>query len=435
MKKMFQPRSANDADQNIVLSRAMFKTQQSETQRAISHAECCLLVGLAASFIFQPLDIRIFGYSASVVIMVLTVVLGVIARPHIVTLQKMAISLVPIAILVILDFLIKGDIIAANLIIMLAFITIYYDQIIPRKYLDLIWSTAGFVCLALTLVGAYRFAFGYEAVKSENITGFYQAVNQYVYFGISYLPSTRNSDAIYFACGALIFLWRFSKAPRFVSWNMLWFFITACGVALSLSRGIWIAVILAIALSYRPARLGKLLPAVIALIFCVSIVQSEFIFSLMKNALVSIFDDKSANIGVNGYYTFSNQIRTEIYERAIKDFLSFPLGHGVSYLPSYAPLTGAKRVHSENLYLDFLIVFGIFAIPYFWKFIDLIIRTRVNIGPYSHLAQSMALMIAIYLMFNGGMDFAFLWFLLAMTFMTERSMQAHKRTELGVSAK
>jgi hypothetical protein len=431
MNKIFQLPSASSTNQNFARRRPMFKTEKPTVHSALSHAECFLLVGLAASFIFQPLNIRVFGYSASVIIMTFIVILGAISRPHILTVQKIAISLVPIAILVIYDFIINGDVIAANLIIMLLFITLYYDQIVPQKYLKIIWSTAGFVCLALTLVGAYRFGFGYEAAKSENVSGFYEAVNQYVYFGISYLPSTRNSDALYFACGALIFLWRFSESPRFISWNMLGFFITACGVALSLSRGIWIAVLLAIALSYRPARLGKLLPAAIAIVFCASIIQSEFIFSLMKNALVSIFDDKAANIGVNGYYTFSNQIREEIYVRAIRDFLSFPLGHGVSYLPSYAPLTGAKRVHSENLYLDFMIVFGVFALPYFWKVISLIVQTRTIIGPYAKLVQSMALMIAIYLMFNGGMDFAFLWFILAMTFMTERSSRAYKTTKFG----
>ena len=362
--------------------------------------------------------------------MVVTMILGVMNRPQIVTFQKIGISIVPFAILLIYDFIIGGQFRSANFLILLLFATLYYDQAIPAKYLRKIWETLGFVCLALTMIGAYRFLFGFQADKSQNVAGFYDIVNKYVYFGISYLPSTRNSDALYFACGALVFLWRFNKSPRFASWNLLGLLATAGGVALSLSRGIWVSLFLAIALSYDLKRFGRLIPAVAVLCISAFMLESEFLLSLMKNAVISIFDEKSANISVNGYYTYSNQLRFAIYEGAIKDFLTFPFGHGVSFRPSYGFFTGAMSVHSENLYLDLLLVFGVFSFPYFWQAGALIRRTRINRGPYTHLVKSIAVMLASFTLFNSGMDFAFLWFLIALVFMTERSTRFQRPAPL-----
>jgi hypothetical protein len=407
------------------------RTPKQTRRKVISQIECWLILATALAFVTQPLNIRLAGYGIPVILILLTMTAGIISRPKIFSPKKLAIIAIPIGILLVMDFLLKGQFRSANFLVLLLFATLYSDQKLPDRYIDRVWAAIGVICLILTIFGAYRFLVGYQGEKSQNVGGFYDVVNQYVYFGISYLPSTRNSDALYFGAGALVFLWRFSKNPRFMSLDLLGFLITAGGAALSLSRGIWVALFLAVLLSYDLKRISKIIPTTLVLAIGLALIGNEFLISLMKNALISLFDEGSANVNVSGYYTYSNRLRIETYAAAIGDFISYPFGHGVSFVPSYGVFTGATSVASENLYLDFLIVFGVFALPFFWQGWMLIVRTRRNTGPYASLIRSIAILLALYTMFNGGMDFAFFWFLLTLLLVTECSTRFRHPTPSG----
>jgi hypothetical protein len=393
----------------------------------LSQIELWLFYAIALAFLTQPTDFRILSYSVPMILILLLIVVGLFKRPGMLTLQKLLVILPATGILIINDFLSKGEPRSAIYFSLLVFVTLYSTRYVNSRTLSKIWSVVAATCFILTLIGAYRFVNGFQAEQSENLGGFVGRAQQYVYFGISYLPSTRNSDALYFAVGAAIFLWRILSTGRQSVLNYFGLAVTLGGSVMSLSRGVWVALLVGVLAAYGVRRSLKAIVPLAVPAIAVLAVYGGPILELLENAVLSLIDVDAANTNVRGFYTYSNDSRIFIYKSAVFDFLSSPFGNGVAFLPSYSEVTGATSVHSENLYLDILLTLGVFGIPLIWLFIVKILQAfslrRHDVG----LGVLIGVLLGVYGLFNGGIDFVFFWYVLALWLISVRSAMVFSR--------
>jgi hypothetical protein len=299
---------------------------------------------------------------------------------------------------------------------------------LSEKDLIRIWAALAWVGFFLAMLGSYRYVNGYVAPFSENTEGISELSLSYFYLGIGYLPATRNSDAFYFAVGLLAALRLASSADRLRLLYLLMAFAQASAVALTLSRGAYIAVLIAayLMLEARQKRRGFVALGLLVLISSVTLFalpellpeQMLFIFFLIKNSMISLFDVNSANQTVDGFYTYSNNGRLDLYLGSLKQFFAWPLGQGVDNTYFGNANRETTRLHSENLFLDLLIIFGVFSAVLFLyaakpyvraiRFYKTSLNARAGIS-----ALSLCLVFAL---FNSPVNLVIFWFMIALGF-------------------
>ena len=87
----------------------------------------------------------------------------------------------------------------------------------------------------------------------------------------------------------------------------------------------------------------------------------EFVVNLTVNGFISLFNPLQASYNLESGYTYSNDDRIRLYTESINTFFEFPLGLGVDNIPPGRVGNDKFILHSENVYLDFLISLGIFS--------------------------------------------------------------------------
>lgn len=394
---------------------------------------------ISLAFVTQPIGVRVAELPVPAILMLATCVCFVLLGGPMHRQPILAIA-GPVPILLALAPFSGGDVRGAIFAFYLIFCALAYGVRLSDAQIQRVWALLGWACLLLTALGVYRYLTGYVAPSSENEAGLLNAKWSYFYLGLSYLPATRNSDGFYFGIPCLIFLWLGSEKRgvfRYTYYSLA--LVEALCVVLTLSRGIWIALFLAIAFSYprKYVILAVVCGALVA-IGCSSIVSSgglEWVLFLVKNGLLSVFDPDGASSNTSGFYTYSNADRSVIYTSAISDFMSWPFGYGVNYIPSYAALTGVKTVHSENLYLDFLVILGVFSFPLFFAFVRALKSTfRARVNSKQQFLRSIGVFLGLYAAFNSGIDFAIFWYAMAMFFLSGRKGKAVYRFVSGAAS-
>lgn len=383
-------------------------------QVALSHVALCII---AATFVLQPLNLRPYGLPVSLVLIAIFAAVAALKEGRL-SFSRDVLFFAPIfIILFVVDFLVAGQTRSLVFLILIIFVRFCGASFSGKQLSDTLFIV-GLVCFFVSLVGVYRYHFGYDIQDSENPSGISQEFAGYSYMGISYLPSTRNSDAIYFAVGFIIFLHRGVCGASFRALNITAAIFLFYAVLMSLSRGVWLAVLCAsiALLGWRRVVLILLPVSVLALILV--FLSNPFVFGLALVAVLSLFDAGGANELVSGFYKYSNEDRFFIYSAAVSDFIANPFGYGVNFSPSYARHTGAKSVHSENIYLDFLLILGVFSAPIF---ISIIRGFRglflIGCKQLRGLAVSLATFLLVFHVFNSGIDFVFVWFLVGLIYL------------------
>lgn len=231
------------------------------------------------------------------------------------------------------------------------FVAITAQVIREKDVLVRAWSLLLGAVTFATTVGFVRFVSGTGGIASEHVLG---------YWGIHYLPSTRNSDALYPLVGLLICI-GFATASHGRgarrSLNRTMVQVSCLGVAaycavaviLSMSRGAWLAAIAGLTVVSvdglrRSRALGRMaLAATLALGTLVLIV------SLWPNRVgalgarwTSIFDPTSR---------VSNGKRLDLASQAISIIALHPLGVGVGNIGSHLSET-FRGYWVENAYLN-----------------------------------------------------------------------------------
>lgn len=180
---------------------------------------------------------------------------------------------------------------------------------------------------AVVAVGFYRFITASGGEPSEHLLG---------YWGIKYLPATRNGDALYPLIGLALAL----SYRRLVTLPLAVMFGTA--IILSGSRGAWLVMAVLLLVSARSMRTALLAgTAAIAMPLLVVSVWPD-----LRDALL----DRAATIA-SADDTASNQERLELLQAASAAFPENTLGAGVGNFGQavgYRALSSDVLNHAEN---------------------------------------------------------------------------------------
>ncbi|MEM7519681.1 MAG: O-antigen ligase family protein [Pseudomonadota bacterium] len=401
-----------------------------------------LLLLAALAFSLQPLGIRPMGIPVALaLITVFNAVWFILAfRAPMGTFLPMAFF--PI-------FLILGDILIGFgtrgiiLALLMTFAMFGAGLQLSTRQISRIWSVLAWVCFLLAVLGLYRYLNGYVAPFSQNETGIADLEEAYFYLGISYLPATRNSEAFYFVVGLVAALYlSMRRGPLRYAYIAMALF-QAVIIGLTLSRGAYVAALAGAYLLLDPGqrvRAGVFLAAVVALGFAVLAAAPQllagplgFVFILMQTAVVSLFDSVGANQDVAGFYTYSNDVRLDLYIETVQSFLSHPFGQGMDNVHYGTPGTHTKLLHSENIYLDFLIIFGLFGAVLFTKAVQIFgvaLRLR-KVSREAMMGLAVIAVCGLFAMFNSPVNLVIFWFVLGLGLATLN--HARLRHQLGRS--
>lgn len=216
------------------------------------------------------------------------------------------------------------------------------------------------------------------------------------YWGIHYLPSTRNSDVYYVAIPLFVTLTLifFGNLKSFIIETLLiiislMFFI---GVILSFSRGAWIStfttfIFLLFMIWKRRGifgRKGLRLILFTTIIILVSFTALNYfsMYNYFIGKIFSIFFSDKAS-----YYLeedISNDERIEILKATFNIIVSNPFGIGIYNLRYVYPAYGLYVNHPENTYLHVLAENGIFGFIGYMIFLFyplVILYKRIKVGP------------------------------------------------------
>lgn len=282
----------------------------------------------------------------------------------------------------------------------------------------LLWALLGGCVLALS-IGYGRFITLSGGIPSEHALG---------YWGIRYLPSTRNSDVLYPVVSSLVAsgLYMFSRV-RLIRILLMFIIIASfLAVILSLSRSGWIALSIGyIGLLWftRPQnvtirRRGK----AIGVIVLVCIIVATWFRFYGASTHYELVVDRMQSI-VNGSDPgVSNRERLELAQDAVAGILRYPAGVGVGNNAFALGRAIHWDGHAENAWLALGLEGGWLAIVAFSMIllglvlsIQPIPSGRVTAYDGVSYAIGMALLVAIfsYLMFNYELNSLFLWSILA----------------------
>lgn len=384
-----------------------------------------LLFLTALSFAAQPTMYRPIGLPLSLLLVVAFNLSWFILELRI-NFGKLLLLLAFTAFLVLTDVLFGVGSRGSVLAVLMIFVSFGSHLSLSESDLLKIWKALTWVGLFLALLGTHRYLNGYIAPLSENEGGIISIGEEYFYLGIGYLPATRNSDAFYFALGLVAAMRVALSSAKCSLLYLAISFFQAGVIVLTLSRGIYVASLLAVyfILSSDQKNKGAAVLALSAITFSLLPLgwsqfsnQMDFVSKLVGNAVVSIFDVASANQNVQGYYTYSNNSRTDLYIATFHNFLSWPLGQGIDNPYVVNANKETSRLHSENLFLDFLIIFGVFSIiPLFYvsKLFFLMIKLRREFFPARVSISVMSLCI-VYALVNSPVDLVIFWFAIVLS--------------------
>ncbi|MDI6785869.1 MAG: O-antigen ligase family protein [bacterium] len=197
------------------------------------------------------------------------------------------------------------------------------------------------------------------------------------YYGIHYLPSTRNSDIYYIAIPFIFVLTllffsslrlSFFKISLLLSSSIMFFL----GILLSFSRGVWFSLAMTITvflfLIYKGLGISKrsklkfwLLTILIIIFLIVGLKALNYfgMYNYFIGKVISILSPETAS-----YYleeSISNKERIEIIKATFNIIINNPFGVGQDNLRYFYPSYGLYVYHPENSYLHILAENGLFG--------------------------------------------------------------------------
>ncbi len=297
------------------------------------------------------------------------------------------------------------------------------------KVVWLLWALLGGCVLALS-IGYIRFITLGGGILSEHILG--------GYWGIKYLPSTRNSDVLYAIVSSLVATGLYAIARTSLIRVVLVFVAIAsfAAVILSLSRGAWIALstgYIALLWFTRKQHVAvRRRLQTIGVIVLAGIVVATWLHSTGTYTDYDVIVDRMRSITDTGDPRVSNRDRLDLAMDAVVGILRHPTGVGVGNI-AYAL---GRPVHSigsaENAWLTIgleggWLALAAFSLLFFWLFLSINPTVPGRAVPPNDLSSAigMALVVAIfsYLMFNYELNSLFLWSVLAVAWGTKRRVR------------
>ena len=423
----------------------------------------CFLCVISGSFVLQPLDLRIpSGIPFSGVLMCLFILMCIVSVAIAVLGKRCRSSTWPeinltgsLAVCVFFSVWLSVEWLDSLEIrngFAMAVYLVFFGLVVSTLWslgdLTAAWYSLLVATLIISSVGAWRFVNGYHGPASEytgglvaNLSGGYP-----VYFGVSYTPSTRNSDVLYVATPLLFSLACFSHNVRS---NVRWALLAvpaSIPVVLSLSRGGWLAI--AAAFLFLFAKHLRFL--FLTIIFGLGVLAAGSISEGPSGRLVrgvysgalSLIDPDSAVVAAGGsnIANYSNAERTHILRQGIEALLAKPFGSGAVLISEGGSADMHLRVvHHENFYLDLGVMFGVFAPALIATVLILPVIRSIRLAQREcpglfWVGAAFCIFLAVYCLFNSVMDFSFFWYLAAISAATVSAFALDDQASDGAKA-
>jgi O-antigen ligase len=283
--------------------------------------------------------------------------------------------------------------------------------------------TIAAVSLGLTVYGFYGFLTGSVGLPVEHTFG---------YFGLHYIPATRNTDALYLVTGVVIILAHALYRP----WGPLRGYLLAgpavVGIVLSQSRSAWLSLAAGVVVLHwlRYRMLGGLFRVLV-----VAVLFGGLMWTVMPEryqaglaARLALFRSLSAA---------SNEERLQLYQGSFLLLLKHPLGVGAGNFSVYIEKeVGLGHLnHAENTFLNVAVELGLVGLLGFVMLTILPMRNLVESAAVAEdrrdwilpALASLGVSWFVALMFNTTTDFYLFWLVNAVLVAGERLYRAPAR--------
>ena len=408
------------------------------------HGMACLLGLIGASFFLQPLDVRLPGglpLAGSLICVYVLFSMPMIATtifwpggkgrwwPNM-RMSSSFVLCVMAALWLVVDWRLNHGVAQGlAMAVFLLFLGIVCVTPWQKNQLALSWLTSLVACSLLVLVGLWRFLFGYHGEGTEYVGNFWRFLKEgyFPYFGISYTPSTRNADFLYLFLPFLFCLCLCLHATRMTVGKTAAVLLSLLPVVLSFCRGGWLALALGtggLVLKCRKPRLmWAFLVTATAVVFILNLSLGGKLVPRLYEKAVSIVLPHAAAANAEQSNrtaeTYSNAKRIQLLQEGLGQFLARPFGSG-STQASDAFGSESRPVHFENFFVDLFVVFGVFAFPLvvILFIAPLVHALRLPDGDswiFSSMGVGCSMFLPVYCLFNSVMDFAFFWYLAALS--------------------
>lgn len=285
---------------------------------------------------------------------------------------------------------------------------------------------------ALAITGVAVFCFGVYGYVTWNVGDYVE--HTYNYFGVTYKPSTRNGDQLYFLIAASI-LMAFLLTPannRKTNWlkalSLAALGAIYLGIALSYSRGAWVTLaaltLTALFLADRTQKAAALRAvAIVSGVFLVVLVGFSAYRSVQQNSgvlemLTARFESIYTLDNVEG--SNSNQLRVLLIQQTLELIAANPLGIGVGSAGGVLVVDGTSYGnHAENSYLQVALergLIGLIGFGYLMTYVlhKTLINARLQGASFAARAGFLiAFTLGLYASFNNLVDSAWFWMSLA----------------------
>lgn len=263
---------------------------------------------------------------------------------------------------------------------------------------ELVFKLLIIACVIPVAVGWFRYFSFTGGIASEHAIG---------YWGIRYLPATRNSDVLYPLALSALSLNGFVKSRTYVKVLFAALFVLgASSVMLSLSRGAWFALAGVFAVVIGAFGRKYVLIALFTLpIFCLAA------WSITPEIFVDLIVERALTLGTMGDSRVSNVDRLIVAKDSLVALVQYPFGVGFGNMGWAVFRDGAPLWNSENAWLTIGVEGGWVALLLF-LYLTFAQIVRAAKAPTS-VGGLLTVSIFVYLIFNYELNSAFMWALLS----------------------
>jgi hypothetical protein len=365
-----------------------------------------LFLSLTFSFVFQPINIRFAGYSVTLFLMLIFLLLALFKIKKIL-LNKKNLIIYPILIYLIINYIFIADKRIISILICLGFYLSCTTRLLNYFQIQNVLKVLYLVLIFLLFFAWYKF---YNQFIAKNIINNIY-LEHYPFLSLDYAPGARGYSSFYFILGCVLsyfFYLRSQKINRFINFFIFLFFIFSVILSQSLSAYL---ILIFLLIFYFKFYILLLLSS--SLQFLIFLVKFFFKINLIEYRFFGNFS-----------YNSSIQERFYIIKLALLNFLDNPFGSTVY------DLTYKNWIHSENTFVDIVVIYGICGVLFLIvSLIFMIKNLKFSSDIDLELVNFFLFTILLFLFFHSSSNFFIIYLILVLVINMYKIKKIHKVTK------
>jgi len=361
---------------------------------------------LTFSFVFQPINIRFAGYSVTLFLMLIFLLLALFKIKKIL-LNKKNLIIYPILIYLIINYIFIADKRIISILICLGFYLSCTTRLLNYFQIQNVLKVLYLVLIFLLFFAWYKF---YNQFIARNIINNIY-LEHYPFLSLDYAPGARGYSSFYFILGCVLsyfFYLRSQKINRFINFFIFLFFIFSVILSQSLSAYL---ILIFLLIFYFKFYILLLLSSFLQ--FLIFLVKFFFKINLIEYRFFGNFS-----------YNSSIQERFYIIKLALLNFLDNPFGSTVY------DLTYKNWIHSENTFVDIVVIYGICGVLFLIvSLIFMIKNLKFSSDIDLELVNFFLFTILLFLFFHSSSNFFIIYLILVLVINMYKIKKIHKVTK------